>query len=222
MSTITDYLEQYALTALEKQDKLALMIGEHSCSLDLEAGKIRINEAIEFPIQVLGTESDNTLSWLWAWADEQTEVPLELLSASLQAKKWGEQKGIPEFNVPSVDLNRADGHALAMIATEICQASCYYRDAYEGGAAYVLLFDKRIDVQSSFDLSRLLRRYQDLLSRYELNHRNALVSYLHAKGLSPAEKGDMISMVLKTGESLSAEFDHSGRLLSLNGKAIKY
>jgi len=219
--SITEYLEQYALTALEKQDKLSLMIGEHSYALDLDAGKIRFNESIEFPVQILGTESDNTLSWLWAWADEQTEVPTELLSASLQAKKWGEQKNIPEFIIPSVDLNRADGHVLAMIATEICHASCYYRDVYEGGAAFVLVFDKRIDEQAPFDLSRLSRSYLNLLSRYELNHRNVLVSYLRAKGLSPAEKGNVITAVMKTGELLSAEFYTAGRLLSLNGEAFE-
>jgi len=222
MGTITEYLEQYALAALEKQDKLGLIIGEHGYTLDLDAGKIRINETIEFPIQVLGTESDNTLTWLWAWADEQTEVPIELLSASLQAKKWGEQKGVLEFTVPSVDLNRADGNALAMIAVEICQASCFYRDAFEGGAAFVLIFDKRIDAKPSFDLSRLSRHFLDLVSRYELNHRNLFASYLRARGLSIADTGPLITTALNTGELLSAKFDSAGRILLLNGEAIEY
>jgi hypothetical protein len=222
MGTITEYFENSALISLEKQDKLALMTGDHTSVLDLDAGKIRIDEAIEFSIQVLGTESDNTLSWLWAWADEQTEVPVDLLSASLMLKKWGEQKGVPEFMVPSVDLNRADGHVLSMIAAEICRASCYYRDEYEGGAAFILIFDKRIDAQPSFDLTRLSRRFLDLISQYDLNHRNVLLSYLRTKDLSPAEAGPLITATLETGESLSAEFDTAGKLQSLNGEEVKY
>ena len=221
MRTLTDYLEQYALIALEKQDKLDLLVGEHTYDLDLDAGKIRFNDSLEFPIQVLGTESDNTLSWLWAWADEQTEeVPEGLLRAARQLKDWGAREGLQEFTLPSMDLDRADGHFLSMIAGEICGASCYFRDAYEGGAAFVLLFDKRIDAQPSFDLSRLSRRLLDLISRYDLNHRNALLSYFRIKGLSPTEAGDLITGTLETGEVLSAAFDNAGRLKSLNNEAI--
>ena len=218
MRTLTDYLEQYALIALEKQDKLALLVGEHTYDLDLDAGKIRFNDGIEFPFQFLGTESDNTLSWLWAWADEQTEeVPEDLLRAARQLKDWGAREGLHEFTRPSMDLDRADGHFLSMIAGEICGASCYFRDAYEGGAAFVLLFDKRIEAQPSFDLSRLSRRFLDLITRYELNHRNALLSYLRIKGLSPTEAGGLITGTLDTGESLSVGFDQDGRLQSFNG-----
>ncbi len=85
----------------------------------------------------------------------------------------------------------------------------------------MLVFDKRIDAQPYFDVSRLSRRYLDLLSRYELDNRKVLVSYLRSKGLSPAYKGNALSAILRTGESLSAEFDTAGRLLSLNGEAVE-
>ena len=143
-NTLQAYLEQYALLSLEKQDKLESLIGEHLHELDLDAGTIRFNE-LQFPVQVIGTESYNTLTWLWAWADEQEEIPASLTQSAIQLRIWGAEAGIPEFTMPSVDLNRADGSALAMIAAEVCKASCYYRDGYEGGAAYLLLFDRTID-----------------------------------------------------------------------------
>jgi len=127
MNTHTHYLEQYALLSLEKQDKLAFLLGDHTYELDLEAGKIRFNDDREFSFQVLGTESDNTLTWLWAWADEQTEVvPEHLLQASRQLRDWGRHAGIREFISPAVDLDRADGRVLSMIAAELCRASCFY------------------------------------------------------------------------------------------------
>lgn len=221
MNKPTEYLEQFALLSLEKQDKLALLLGDHTYELDFDAGKIRFNNSLEFSFQVLGTESDNTLSWLWAWADEQTEeVPVDLLQASRELRDWGSRKGVQEFTLSSVDLHKADGHVLSMIACEICRASCYHRDAYEGGAAFLLLFDKRIDAQPSFDLSRLSRRFVDLISRYELNHRNALVSYLRTKGLPFAETGPAISCEFDSGEQLNAEFDDAGHLKRLNEVSI--
>jgi hypothetical protein len=221
MNTLTHYLEQYALLSLEKQDKLAFLIGDHTYELDLEAGKIRFNDDREFSFQVLGTESDNTLTWLWAWADEQTEVvPGNLLQASLQLRDWGRHMGIKEFTSPAVDLDKADGRILSMIAVELCRASCFYQDIYEGGAAFLLLFDKRIDSQPSFDLLRLCRRFLELLNQYTLDHRITLLSYLRAKGLSPVETAGTISCDLESGESLNADFDDAGHLKQLNGEDI--
>jgi hypothetical protein len=221
MATLTEYLEQFALHSLEKQDKLALLLGDFTHVIDIDARTIRINESLEISFQVLGTESDNTMIWLWAWADEQPEdIPEDLIRASRELREWGLQKGIQEFSIPSLDLHKAEGHALSMIAGGLCNASCYFRDAYEGGSAFMLLFDKRIDAQPSFDLLRLSHRFLDLISLFELNHRNALLSYLRLKKLPFAVSGLTVTCELDSREQLSAEFDDSGRLMQLNGAPI--
>ncbi|MFA5074347.1 MAG: DUF6882 domain-containing protein [Nitrospirota bacterium] len=220
MNNMIPYLEQYALLSLEKRDKLTLLVGEHLNELDPDAGMIRFN-SFEFPFQVLGTESDNTITWLWAWADEQTEISRRLTEASLALRTWGNDKGIPEFNNPSVDLTKMDGFLCSLIATEVCKASSFYRDAYEGGALYILLYDKRIDMQPSFDLTRLSNRFWELVSRYELNQRNVLRSYLTMKHLSPLEGISRIACTLETGELLTAEFDQNDRLEILNGEPLE-
>jgi hypothetical protein len=221
MNKLTKYLEQTALVSLEKQDKLASLLGDYTYVLDLDSGKIRFNDNFDVTCQVLGTESDNTLIWLWAWADEQTEeVPVELLQASRELRDWGSHEGVQEFTLSAVELHKADGHLLSMIAGELCKASCYFRDAYDGGSAFFLLFNKLIDAQPGFDLSRLSRRFLDLISRNDLNHRNTLLSYLRIRGLSYEEKGTAITCEFDSGDRLSAEFDHEDRLTRLNGEAI--
>ncbi len=213
------YLERYALITLEKQDKLESLIAESIHELDLDTGKIRFND-LAFPMQVLGTESDNTLTWLWAWADEQTEISSSLMQSSIQLRNWGVTEGIPEFTTPSLDLGRADGNVIALISAEVCKASGYYRDSYEGGAVLLLLFDSIIDSQPPFDRGRLVRRMSDIFSRYDLNHRNALLSYLRLKRLSPAEERDTVNCELESGERLNAEFDAAGRLIMVNGTSF--
>jgi hypothetical protein len=152
MSTLKTYLEKSGLISLEKQERLAGLIGDHTVELDLDAGLVRFSGSFEFPFQVLGTESDNTLTWLWAWAEEQTEVPGDLMRAALEMKEWGAQAGVTECTRPSVDLNEADGHVLSLIASEVCRASCYYHDAYEGGGLFLLLFGQAIDRQPSLNV----------------------------------------------------------------------
>jgi len=219
MAKLTTYVEKYGLISLEKQDKLSYLIGEHTYELDLDTGKAHFNN-FQFPFQVLGTESDNTLTWLWAWAEEQPEIPADLIRSSLALRTWGASAGIPEFSAPSVDLNRADGLLFSLIASEVCKASCYYTDVYEGGALYVLIFDKIIDSQPSFDLDRLTKQLLYLISRYDLRHRDTLLSYLTLKGLDPRPIASQVTCRLSRGELLSAEFDSAGRLIMLNGEAI--
>jgi hypothetical protein len=218
--SMQSYLEQYALISLEKHDKLEKLLGEHIYELDLDARVMRFSNGLEIPYQVLGTESDNTLTWLWAWAEEQTEVPMNLLSSAFKLKDWGEREQIREFSTPSVDLHLADGHAIALVSTQVCNASSFYRDGYEGGAAFLLLFDERIDSQPSFDRARLFQQFSELISRNELNHRNVFLSYFLMKGLYPVEKGSLIACELENGERVLAEFDETGRAFMLNGEKI--
>jgi hypothetical protein len=220
MAKINEYLELYALISLEKQEKFDRLIGEHTMELDVDTGTIRFSNGHAVPFQVLGTESGNTLTWLWAWSDEQPDTPVQLLTSAFQLKDWGEKQDVREFCSPSIDLNRADGQMISLIASEVCKASCYYRDPYEGGAIYVLLFDKSIDAQPPFDLAGLSQKLSDLISLYEFNHRNALLSYFRMKGLSPVETGSTVTCELGSGEQLSAEFDDSNRITSLNGEMI--
>ncbi len=221
MNALTTYLEKFALISLEKQNKLVQLIGQHMQQLDFDKGIIRFDD-MEFPFQIIGTESDNTLTWLWAWAEEQTEIPDNLLAASLELRTWGDSEGIAEFTMPSVDLNTADGFRIALIATAVCKASGYYRDVYEGGSLFILLFDARIDNQPSFDLAQLSRHFLTLLSHTELNHRNVLLNYFAMKGLAFNEGISRIACVLETGELLKAEFNASGQLQILNDETVSY
>ena len=217
MNNLTEYLEQYSLLSLEKQEKLARLIGEHTVDFDLEGGMIHFTEQCSFPFQVLGTESDNSLTWLWAWAEEQPDIPLNRLSSAYQVKDWGEKAGLPQFTMPSIDLTRADGRALSIIASEICGASSYYQDSYEGGAVFLLLFGEAIDRQPSFDAAGLQRQFTEVLSLYELNGRTALIAYLRKKGLSYSEEERILHAELESGEKLSAKFDENGQVVAIEG-----
>lgn len=219
MPTVTECFEQYALLALEKQDKLLRLIGEHLWELDLDAGTIRF-DGRTFPFQVLGTESDNTLTFLWAWANEQTEIPENLLASSLKLREWGRTEGVAEFITPSVDLDKADGHMLAMISSVVANMSCYYRGPYEGGAVYLLITGPEIDSQPSFDVASFIARLTALAASYDFNHRRAVTAYFKAKSLPLVEQGPVIAARLERGESVTTEFDEAGRCVAVNGNPV--
>ena len=219
MDSLIRHFERSALLSREKQDDLFRVLGEHTLGLDLDAGIARFN-TIEVPFQFLGTESDNSLTWLWAWADEQTEAPEPLLRSARDLKAWGAQQGVAEFTLPSVDLNRADGTMIALIASEICSATGYYRDPYEGGALFILLSGPAAGRRTDLDRSGIVSHLRDLISRYDFDHRNALLSYLRARAIPHSEAGHTVNAELASGERLLAEFDRQGQLRTINGEAI--
>ncbi len=220
MTRFKEYLEKYALLSLEKQEKLASLIGEYTFDIDYDAGVIRFAGGSEFPFQVLGTESDNTFTWLWAWADEQAEIPALLLKSAHQLKSWGENNGVSEFSMPSHDLDMADGKAISLISSGICDAGCFFREDYDGGALFLLLFGTEIGRQPSFDAAGLIRQMTDLSSLDGINLRNTLTSYLRLKNISFAEQGTIIEFELESTERMSVEFGPSGGVKSINGKEV--
>lgn len=221
MTTLISHFERTALLSREKQDDLSRSLGEHTLELDLDAGIARFSSGLEVPLQVLGTESDNSLTWLWAWADEQTEVPEQLLRSARDLKAWGERHDVEEFTLPSVDLNRADGNLISLIASDVCGATGFYRDPYEGGALFLLLFGPPSALRMDLDRAGIARHLQDLVSRYDFDHRSALLAYFRAKQLPMNEAGDTVSAELGNGERIIARFDSSGRLGTMNGEPLE-
>jgi hypothetical protein len=220
MSNLISFLEQFALLSLEKQERFSRLVGEHSMELDLDAGVIRLSGGFEFPFQVLGTESHNTVTWLWAWADEQAEVPPALLRASLEMRAWGAKESIAECITASVDLDNADGNLFSIIASQVCRASCYYQDSYDGGALFLLLYGVSLDRQPALDEAGLFRQCLRLVTMHDMNHRNALLAYLRIKQIDYQEQAERITARLESGESILAEFDAAGRFVALNGRPL--
>ncbi len=219
MTAFIEYFETYLLAALEKQRRFQLLVGDHAFELDLDVGKARFDSR-EYSFQVLGTESDNTLTWLWAWADEQAELSDDLIASARTLKAWGEHEHLHEFTSPSVDLDRADGTMIALIGSMLAGASCYYRDSYEGGALFILLFGVPTAGLPALTRAELRRSLLDTAARYDFNHLRALRSYLRHAGLSFDETAQTLTAELATGERLLTEFNLDGKLILWNGEAL--
>jgi hypothetical protein len=220
MNKLIPYFERFALVAMEKRQKLLRLADDQFLELDLDEGVARFSPSLVLPVQVLGTESDNSFTWLWAWAEEQTEMPERLIRSSREMQRWLEQQDLRELAAPSLDLDRADGTLLSCIATEVCRASAFYRDSYEGGALFLLLMSDQIDRQPGFTLAELAGSLLDLGSRYPFDHRSALAAYLRSRGRSLEERTDALQAQLATGEQLSVEFNADGSVRSINGAPV--
>jgi hypothetical protein len=72
----------HALFALGRQLLLADLVGDLDWAYDLPTGLLSCGDRYRWPAEVLGTESEETGTWLWAWANAAGNVPPEPQAAA--------------------------------------------------------------------------------------------------------------------------------------------
>ncbi len=208
--------------AFDQQLLLADLIGDLPWAYDLQTGLLSFGDRFAWHAEVLGTESEVTATWLWAWANEGNNIPVQQQGASLKLKTLGEEHGIAELTDSMVPLDHADGHAFASIAVGEGLGKAYYRGPYEGGAALLLITDERLQLQVEEPLQRILTVFPQAISAFEIaEHQEALQGYLFHYGFEPEVDGKSLLVRQHGQEVLRAEFDELGRLRELKGTLDK-
>ena len=204
--------------AFDRQLLLVDLIGDLPWSYNLSTGTLSFGDRFHWHAEVLGTESEETGTWLWAWANEASGFPEQQQGASLKLNALGEVHGIAEFTEAMVPLAHADGHAFASIAVGEGLGKAYYRGPYEGGAAFLLITDEKLQFQVDDPLRRIMTIFPQAISAMELpDHREALRGYLEHYGTELPAVAGSAAVVQEVREVLRAEFDEHQILRELKG-----
>ncbi len=219
MGSFTALFEEYAAASLDKQWALNDLFGEADWELNLDAGTMTLATIHTFPVQIIGTESYIEQTWLWAWGNKASNIPPQLLRCVEQVRASGMSQQIPELTQRMIDLTEVSGHEFALVATGLCNADCYYRGPYEGGAVFVLLDAPVVRAHISCTAIRIVDVFTHLISLYPVNHRRAFKAYIAHKGYVAAETAHHIEVRTLTGEVIQAAFDPTDRLTKLTVEA---
>lgn len=214
--TEQELLERYGGIAFDKQIDFGEVIGDNNWNVDIGQGIISFGENLTFPMQVLGTFSHSSETWLWAWANAQSNLPENIIRQSLQLKKYGEDNGIELLSLNTFDSSMEDLHLIGMTASGMFEASGYYIADYGQGAMVVTVKSDLIDQAKSDDHLRIFTAFPQLISQLEMNHKNALKNYLTIKGYQVTETENSVQGTLN-GNSVTGEFDDLSRLVNLKG-----
>ncbi|WP_053007480.1 DUF6882 domain-containing protein [Pragia fontium] len=209
-------IERYGGIALEKQGNFDELVQNFSWEADLDKGRISFAGKMSFPLQVLGTLSYSSTTWLWAWANSRSEIPPALLQQALILKQYGEDGSIDLLSNGEYAADDRDLHIIGLIASGMFNASGYYLADYERGMMCVTV--KSDDIDSTWQDSHhaILTTFPQLISLYEINHKNALSSYLKLKGYQVVDNGNQL-IGSRNEAVINAEFDEQFRLTSLKG-----
>jgi hypothetical protein len=99
MLTFDRIFAEHAATGLARQLALCELIGERGWELDLTSGTVTFGDDLRYGVQLLGTESHDDGSWLWAWANEASNLPPALLHLCGWLREYG--TGIRLQSLPS-------------------------------------------------------------------------------------------------------------------------
>lgn len=215
--------------ALDRQSWLTSRIGDWDWSVALDAGAMTFTdptsgETVSTAIQILGTESDISDTWLWGWANEASGIPLSLLTIARALGQAGSERGVPEFNEPSLDRADVDGHTLACVASAAHPVAGYYRAPYEGGALFVLLTGPELVapaplsslIRFTTGWGRVISTVPDQLSE----PRAALKAYARHLGLQLDEETDGHILFSGPSGAVKVQFDALDRTLEIQAKAL--
>lgn len=211
-------LESHVLRVLENQFKLFEALGPHNWSFDMNEGTLAFTKEsgevlAKCPVQVLGTESKESNTWLWAWANPQSNIPAALLQGVKKVKEAAARENLPLFGAESGFLLEYErlGTELAVICTGYLGMFTYYACAYEGGAMYCAI--ERCPEAERIPRTALLvnRVIFTAITTLEVSHRQAVTAYL---GEPIAHTGDEFTWKAGTGE-VKVRFDEQGRITKL-------
>ncbi len=214
MPSFQDLFAQHVATAMARQLALADLLGPRDWQVDLAAGTATFGDDLRLEIQLLGSESHLGGTWLWAWANAESNLPPALLHLGGWLRDYGTQVGVPELTEASFPLDRADGHRLALLASGLTGRP-YYRGPYDGGALFFHLEGVPDAVLAPVTPERALTVLSQVIQSFEVPHRTAAVAFLHQQGWQVDESPAGVLAQHPDGTHLKITFDDHGRIANL-------
>jgi hypothetical protein len=226
---------EHAALSWEKQHALGDTVGDGPWHLNLDDGTISLDEGrLVCPVQLVGTQSPEKNTWLWAWADQASNFPPQLLRSARQLHDTGVANKIAELAQPYFELGSAtdrpwfDGHYLAMIACGLCAADGYYR------APSTTLSDKSVAVFALLEAPELRRRVahdpscmQTVLMELIFtpwgayaDQKTLVASYARQKGFKVADAGEQMICTGPRGATLIVTFDAGGLITNIKADVL--
>lgn len=213
MSTFQDHFADHAASSFARQIALGDVIGERPWGIDMQKGLLRFGDDLEYPVQLLGTHAFEPRTWLWVWANTQSNLPPQLTEAASRIRQLGEAQTVETFTQPSLQLGDITDHMIAMTCSGLEGGRCYYRAPYEGGALFVLLDDVPPEVLAPVSLPRVNTVLMEVISQFDVDNRRMVTSFLRQQGLHAASNGAGGIRAERAGEGhIEISFDELGRI----------
>lgn len=189
----------------------ALVIGDRSWNVDVRARTINFGEK-SFPCGILGSENTQEGTWLWGWANTESNLPEMFIAPSRRAKRT--LSAVPEFAAGKFMLDEIHtGHNLAMVSVGASDNNvCYYRCPVDDFLSiFVQIEELPGEVFAPLPLGELMKVYVDVISRFYCDHRLLAAGMLYQNGYEFTVEGAVMTAFAK-GSALTLAFEETDGL----------
>lgn len=216
MSAFTKLLSQYVGKAFTRQIQFGQSIGDRNFNINIKQGVVTFGEDLQYPIQLLGTEADGNNSWLWAWANEGSNFPANILQSCNALCNFGNQHSINEFTERSFSIDVADGHSLSLAASGLNDNCCYYRAPYSGGALFFLVLNVPNEVFQLVEAAQAIEVITEVISHIDVEHQIMCESFLNSQGFTVELSKDKMNAI-RGNDTIKITFDSQQRIAEIVG-----
>ncbi|KAF9275879.1 hypothetical protein BGZ68_010447 [Mortierella alpina] len=219
MANLNQLFLQHVVASFDKQLSLGDIIGSADWHADMENQTVTFGSQHCFKMQVIGTESSSSNTWLWAWAN-QGRIPAAALCASEELHALGRQNNIPELTQNMLPITEEiNGHNLMAIATGICNGDAYYRGPYDGGAVFMLIRDQDFPRETVDPVIRIPTVFTQAIMAFSISdHKVAFRHYVEYYHGRIEETDDTILAEFDDGSRVEAKFEPPHRLTSISAR----
>ncbi|MWN90168.1 hypothetical protein GQ597_05570 [Gilliamella sp. Pra-s65] len=156
-----ELLQHFGCYGFEKQLNFYEIIGDSDWQIDINQGVIYFGDNITFSIQLLGTFSLSSETWLWSWNNEASQLPTSVIEQALSLKSYGEENDINLFTSAQFDTTQEDLYKIGVIATGMFDTNGYYLANFGEGIALVTIKKDHINSKNNNQnkISKILPKF---------------------------------------------------------------
>ncbi len=211
-------LEPFVFLELERHFQMQEYLGPHSWGLNMDDGCVVFaidgtNDTVRCPVQILGTLSYQTETWLWGWNNRQSDIPAKLLKCGPMIQKAARAEDTQFIATKSFRINR-ENHAqeLAIIAAGFCELFTFYSCDVEQSALFVGIESMR-EIANQERTAVLAESVLTTgISMFDFKHQPAVRAYLG----TPKKTVKSTSEYTIEGKPFCIRFDSMGRISSID------
>lgn len=207
--TLQDLIDEAIFISTEHQARLAELTGESDWAVDFSAPSfsLKSDPSVTLTPYLLGTESEQRGSWIWAW-QELGHFPAQVVSAAVQSREAGERLGVQELATDELLLSEGLARRLTLAAKAATGIWAHYPATAGGGVRAWLLVDGPQFELPEPTVQRMGRvMAQALQTGTAVHHQRAVDSYARLRGAHISWDTEACAVITAADGALRLWFD---------------
>ena len=181
-------------------------------NVDFDRGIISFGED-EYPLQFLGSESNSSNTWLWAW-ENINGFDENIISLAREIKAKGEKLNLEALTTAEIDISdELNGHTLSIVACGLADKKyCYYYGPHSGGAILVAFDGVDEKVFTPINAKDFADIVVNSIQQFPLNHKLFIESFLSWNKTKCEWKKNTLIADFENSQKLEIDFEEKTEL----------